>query len=53
MKVGKIISVEFDKFRVKLFHTTKNSTISIEPVTFFWQLAASPAGINPIKKLKR
>ena len=23
MKIGKIISVEYDKFRVRLFHTTR------------------------------
>ena len=26
MKIGKIISVEYDKFRVRLFHSTRNST---------------------------
>lgn len=36
MKIGKIISVEFDKFRVKLFHTTKNSTVSIEGVVYYF-----------------
>lgn len=29
MKIGKIISVEYDKFRVRLYHTTKNSTVNI------------------------
>lgn len=29
MNIGKIISVEYDKFKVKLFHTTKNSTVNI------------------------
>lgn len=36
MKIGKIISVEFDKFRVKLFHTTKTSTISIEGRVYYF-----------------
>ncbi len=29
MNIGKVISVEYDKFKVKLFHTTKNSTVNI------------------------
>lgn len=29
MIIGKVISVEYDKFKVKLFHTTKNSTVNI------------------------
>ena len=36
MKIGKIISVEFDKFRVKLFHTTKTSTVSIEGKVYYY-----------------
>lgn len=36
MKIGKIISVEFDKFRVKLFHSTKTSTISIEGKVYYF-----------------
>jgi hypothetical protein len=36
MKIGKIISVEFDKFRVKLFHTTKTSTVSIEGRVYYF-----------------
>ena len=36
MKIGKIISVEFDKFKVKLFHTTKNSTVSINGVVYYF-----------------
>lgn len=36
MKIGKIISVEFDKFRVKLFHTTKTSTVSIEGKVYYF-----------------
>lgn len=36
MKIGKIISVEYDKFRVKLFHTTKNSTVSINGQIYYF-----------------
>ena len=36
MKIGKIISVEFDKFRVKLFHSTKTSTVSIEGNIYYF-----------------
>lgn len=36
MKIGKIISVEFDKFRVKLFHSTKTSTVSIEGKVYYF-----------------
>lgn len=36
MKIGKIISVEYDKFRVKLFHTTKNSTVNIEGKVYYF-----------------
>lgn len=36
MKIGKIISVEFDKFRVKLFHATKTSTVSIEGKVYYF-----------------
>lgn len=36
MKIGKIISVEYDKFRVKLFHTTKTSTISLEGQVYYF-----------------
>jgi hypothetical protein len=36
MKIGKIISVEFDKFRVKLFHTTRTSTVSIEGKVYYF-----------------
>lgn len=36
MKIGKIISVEFDKFRVKLFHSTKTSTVSIEGKIYYF-----------------
>lgn len=36
MNIGKIISVEYDKFRVKLFHTTKTSTISINGTVYYF-----------------
>lgn len=36
MKIGKIILVEFDKFRVKIFHTTKSSTVSIEGKVYYY-----------------
>lgn len=36
MKIGKVISVEFDRFRVKMFHTTKNSTISIDGQIYYF-----------------
>lgn len=36
MKIGKIISVEYDKFRVRLFHTTKNSTVNIEGKVYYF-----------------
>ena len=36
MKIGKIISVEYDKFRVKLFHTTRNSTVSIDGKVYYF-----------------
>lgn len=36
MKIGKIISVEYDKFRVKLFHSTKTSTVSIEGQVYYF-----------------
>lgn len=29
MKIGKIVSIEFDKIRVRLFHTTRNSTVTL------------------------
>jgi len=36
MNIGKIISVEYDKFRVKLFHTTKTSTISLDGEIYYF-----------------
>jgi DNA helicase HerA-like ATPase len=36
MKIGKIISVEYDKFRVRLFHSTKTSTISIDGQVYYF-----------------
>ena len=43
MKIGKIVSVEYDKFRVRLFHTTRNSTVNIDgKVYYFLKFAANP-----------
>lgn len=36
MKIGKIISVEYDKFRARLFHTTRNSTVNIEGKVYYF-----------------
>lgn len=36
MKIGKIVSVEYDKFRVRLFPTTKNSTVSINGQVYYF-----------------
>lgn len=36
MNIGKIISVEYDKFRVKLFHATKNSTVSLNGQIYYF-----------------
>lgn len=36
MKIGKIISVEYDKFRVRLFHTTRNSTVNIDGTVYYF-----------------
>lgn len=36
MNIGKIISVEYDKFCVKLFHTTKTSTISLNGQIYYF-----------------
>jgi DNA helicase HerA-like ATPase len=36
MNIGKIISVEYDKFRVKLFHTTKTSTVSLNGQIYYF-----------------
>lgn len=36
MKIGKIISVEYDKFRVRLYHTTRNSTVNIEGKVYYF-----------------
>lgn len=36
MKIGKIISVEYDKFRVRLFHSTKNSTVNIDGKVYYF-----------------
>lgn len=36
MKVGKIVSIEFDKFRVRLFNTTRVSTVSIKGRIYYF-----------------
>lgn len=36
MNIGKIISVEYDKFRVKLFHTTKTSTVTLNGQIYYF-----------------
>lgn len=36
MKIGKIISIEYDQFKVKLFHTTKTSTVSINGDVYYF-----------------
>lgn len=48
MKIGKVISVEYDKFRVKLFHSTKTSIISIDgQVYFFGNIGSFLKVFNP------
>ena len=48
MNIGKIISVEYDKFRVKLFHTTKNSTISLNgQIYYFGNIGSFLKSQNP------
>ncbi len=36
MRVGKIISVEYDKFRVKIFHSTRNSSLNIGGQVYYF-----------------
>lgn len=36
MKIGKIISVEYDKFKVRLFHTTRNSSVTINGQVYYF-----------------
>lgn len=36
MKIGKIISVEYNKFRVRLFQSTRNSTTSIDGSVYYF-----------------
>ena len=36
MKIGKIISVEYDKFRVRLFNSTRNSTVNIAGRVYYF-----------------
>ncbi|MCT4615201.1 MAG: DUF87 domain-containing protein [Marinifilaceae bacterium] len=48
MKIGKIISVEYDKFRIKLFQSTKTSTVSIEgQVYYFGNIGSYLKTLNP------
>lgn len=48
MIIGKVISVEYDKFRVKLFHSTKTSIISIDgQVYFFGNIGSFLKVFNP------
>ena len=36
MKIGKIISVEYDKFRVRLFNSARNSTVNIAGEVYYF-----------------
>lgn len=36
MKIGKIVSVEFDKFKVRLFSATKTSTVNINGQLYYF-----------------
>ncbi|MGQ1787489.1 ATP-binding protein [Saccharicrinis sp. GN24d3] len=48
MKIGKVISVEYDKFRVKLFHETRNSTVNLNgQVYYFGNIGSYLKTINP------
>ena len=46
MRIGKIISVEYDKFRVKLFHNTKISTVNIEGKVYYFGNIGSYLKVN-------
>ncbi|GGA87326.1 hypothetical protein GCM10008015_29990 [Flavobacterium palustre] len=46
MKIGKIVSVEYDKFRVKLFHNTKVSTINIDGKVYYFGNIGSFLKVN-------
>lgn len=35
-KIGKIVSIEYDKFKVKLFHATKTSTVTIDGSVYYF-----------------
>ena len=36
MKIGKIILVEYNQFKVRLFQTTRNATASIEGAVYYF-----------------
>jgi len=36
MKIGKIVSVEYDRFKVRLFNTTKHSTVTINGRVYYF-----------------
>mgnify|MGYP005916930109 CR=1 FL=1 len=49
MKIGKIVSVEYDKFRVRLFHTTKNSNVTINgQIYYFGNIGSYVKTLNSI-----
>ena len=49
MKIGKIIFVEYDKFKVKLFHATKHSTASIDGhIYYFGNIGSYLKTVNSI-----
>lgn len=51
MIIGKIISVEYDRFCVKLFHTTKNSTLSINGhIYYFGNIGSYLKTINSLSE---
>lgn len=46
MHIGKIVSVEYDKFRVKLFHNTKISTVNIDGKVYYFGNIGSYLKVN-------
>lgn len=49
MKVGKIVSVEYDKFKVRLFSTNRTSTVNINgQVYYFGNIGSYLKTINSI-----
>ncbi len=46
MRIGKIVSVEYDKFRVKLFHNTKISTVNISGKVYYFGNIGSYLKVN-------